>query len=369
MVTSVDHPDGGAYLTMHSYSLFSSADLVNWTDHGTALNIEDLEGYEPENEDWALWAPDMIYDDGKYYIIYPLRIKPRSDTDGGRDITQLGVAVSENPEGPYTVIQSSIEGNNIGIDPCVFRDDDGIVYIYHGPGRVGILKQNLIEFEEQLSNIDSDEEDTLKNDATFQAQWTGTATSKTYGSGNMMEAPWLHKRNGRYFYMYHTYYGSTVKDYEDDPTRRKSNLDYSYGDSPVGSFKYGGTLNGELGSGVYDYSNSLIQYYTGYNNNSYIAWRPNQSNHGGIVEFHGDDYLFYHTSALSSWVKSSFSSSGSWTMRSVCVDKIEYDQDDMPTTVKQTVTGVDAVKITQSYDIYLAEDVDFDNATVTPYEY
>ena len=67
MVTSVDLMEGGGYSTMHSYHTFSSADMVNWTDHGEVLHINDLiGGEEPESEDWALWAPDMIYRYGKY---------------------------------------------------------------------------------------------------------------------------------------------------------------------------------------------------------------------------------------------------------------------------------------------------------------
>jgi hypothetical protein len=43
MVTSIDHPNGGGYKTMHSYRAYSSEDMVNWTDHGEILHINDLE--------------------------------------------------------------------------------------------------------------------------------------------------------------------------------------------------------------------------------------------------------------------------------------------------------------------------------------
>ena len=84
MVTSVDHENGGGYSTMHKYHTFSSKDMVNWTDHGEVLNIYDVIGsnIEPEGEDWALWAPDMVYYEGKYYLYFPVRILYK---EGGYD--------------------------------------------------------------------------------------------------------------------------------------------------------------------------------------------------------------------------------------------------------------------------------------------
>jgi hypothetical protein len=43
-----------------------------------------------------------------------------------------------------------------------------------------------------------------------------------------------------------------------------------------------------------------------YKDKNYVPWRLYQSNHGGIVEYHGQEYLFYHTSALSSWRQDEF---------------------------------------------------------------
>ncbi|MEL7118286.1 MAG: family 43 glycosylhydrolase, partial [Bacteroidota bacterium] len=136
MVTSVDHEEGGGYATMHKYHTFSSADLVNWVDHGEVLNVWEVLGsnQEPENEDWALWAPDMIYHRGKYYLYFPIRIL-HTDTlrpNGGRVVTSyIAVAESESPDQKFTVINPKIEGTR-GIDPSVFIDDDGEKYLYFG---------------------------------------------------------------------------------------------------------------------------------------------------------------------------------------------------------------------------------------------
>ena len=98
-------------------------------------------------------------------------------------------------------------------------------------------------------------------------------------------------------------------------------------------------MNYELGVGVKNGPNL-----PGYD---YVPWRLTQSNHGGIVEYHGQEYLFYHTSALSSWRQDRFQGPGTWTQRSGCIDELIYRKDGSIVPVKQTIEGVAAVKINQ----------------------
>ncbi len=344
MVTSVDDPLKPTYNNMHTYHTFSTDDMVNWVDHGEVLSVYDVIGsdVEPEGEDWAIWAPDMIYENGKYYLYIPVRIL----IDGRNGAyTYTAVAVSDSPAERFEVIQTKIPDTK-GIDPSAFRDDDGEIYLYYGPRSMATLADNMIEFDSEIKTLEIDSEKVLANDEKFQNMWSGNAASPKKGSGNYMEAPWMHKRNGVYQFNYHTVYGSTVKGHTDNPERRKSNLDFSYGNSPWGPLKYGGTLNYELGKGVEGGPRDA---------NGNVPWRYTQSNHGAIVEFHGTDYLFYHTSALSSWRQDEFKAEGTWTQRSVCVDVIEYDENDLPLPVKQTVEGVAAVTVDQPFDVVLAK--------------
>ena len=121
---------------------------------------------------------------------------------------------------------------------------------------------------------------------------------------------------------------------------------YSVGDNPFGPFQYGGTLNYELGVNVAE--GPRID-----STKQYVPWRYMQSNHGGIVEYHGNEYLFYHTSALSSWRQDAFKGPGTWTQRSVCVDKIVYDKSGKIIPVQQTLKGVDPVMVNQPFEIVL----------------
>ena len=347
MVTSVDLDAGGGYSTMHSYRMFSSADMLNWVDHGEALHINDVISPEPEGEDWALWAPDMIYKDGLYYLYFPVNVREKGMQKA--KATWTGVAVSNDLAKPFKVIQERIPGTK-GIDPAVFRDDDGKIYLYYGSQSVAELKDNMIEFASPIKTIDVDSKKILKDEA-FQKMWTGKAKNKSYGGGIYMEGPWMHKHNGKYYFNYHTRYGSDIRGYEDDPTRRKSELGYSVGSSPWGPLEYGGTLNRELGVGV------------SFPDGSQVSWRYTQSNHGGVVEYHGKDYLFYHTSALSSWRQDAFKAEGTWTQRSVCVDEIVYDANDKPQPVKQTIVGVTPVVVDQPFEVKITKEVESTGGT------
>lgn len=325
MVTSVDHEHGGGYSTMHKYHTFSSADMVNWVDHGEILNVWDVLGSatEPEGEDWALWAPDMVYHEGKYYLYFPVRklfTEHGYDEQKRRTESYIAVAVSDSPDKRFTVINEKIEGTR-GIDPSVFIDDDGEKYLYFGNHWGAKLKDNMKELEGEPIHMDVDDED-------------------------FMEAIWMHKRDNKYYVSYHSHYGKPIDpENPDDSERMKSTLDYGVSDNPLGPFKYGGIMNYELGVNVNEGPK--------YPGKEFVPWRVFQSNHGGIVEFHGNEYLFYHTSALSSWRQDSFQGPGTWTQRSVCIDLLEYDDKGNVVPVQQTLSGVEPVKIVQPYAIEL----------------
>lgn len=324
MVTSVDSQKGGGYSTMHCYHTFSSPDMVHWTDHGEVLNIWDVIGKdkEPPGEDWALWAPDMVYYGGKYYLYFPVRILYTKHGYGEKSRktgAYIAVAVSDAPDKRFKVINPKIKGTK-GIDPAVFIDDDGQKYLYYGNHFGAKLKDDMTEIENPVHMDVSDK--------------------------HFMEAIWMDKRDGKYYVSYHTHYGKPVDpEKPDDPNRLKSHLDYGIGSSPFGPFKHMGTMNYELGVNV--------QNGPKYPGRNYAPWRLTQSNHGGIVEFHGKTYLFYHTSALSSWRQDDFKAEGTWTQRSVCIDELKYNPDGTIIPVQQTVDGVNPVNIDQPFEIVL----------------
>jgi arabinoxylan arabinofuranohydrolase len=328
MVTSVDSENGGGYSTMHNYHTFSSSDMVNWTDHGEVLNIADVRpsNVDIQKEKWALWAPDMIYRHGRYFLYFPVRILyPDSLNQNGKPVVKsyIGVAESSSLDKPFKVIKSKIEGTQ-GIDPAVFGDDDGSLYLLWGQEKMARLKENMMELD-------------------------GKVTTLELGTNRFMEAIWMHKRENKYYISYHTKYGNKIDpNNPDDPARDKSEIAYSVSDSPFGPYTYGGVVNYELGVNVENGPK--------YKDKNYVPWRLTQSNHVGMVEFHGKDYLFYHTSALSSWRQDNFKDMGTWTQRSVCVDLINFDSNGNILPVKQTIEGVAKVAINQPYEIMLQKE-------------
>lgn len=57
------------------------------------------------------------------------------------------------------------------------------------------------------------------------------------------------------------------------------------------------------------------------------------TSHGSVVEYKGDWYLFYHNKAIS----------GTGNLRSVCVDKLEFDENGKILMVEQTLDSVEPV--------------------------
>ena len=73
---------------MDGYHVFSTTDMVNWTDHGEFLHSRDVEWGRPEGG--FMWAPDAAYRNGKYYYYFP----HPSGTDWN-NTWKVGVGVSD----------------------------------------------------------------------------------------------------------------------------------------------------------------------------------------------------------------------------------------------------------------------------------
>lgn len=225
----ITHHDGSAWFSMPDYHVFSSEDLASWTDHGVILRQEDVPWGKPDA--YAMWAPDCVQKDGKYYFYFP--DAPAAGWGFG-----IGVAVADNPEGPFTPQQKPIEGV-VGIDPCVMIDDDGKAYIYwSGMGLRGCrLADNMLELEGEQVRLDEPLPEGFK------------------------EGPFAFKHNGRYYLTY--------------PWVRKDTeaLAYAMSDNPLGPFEYKGIIMKESPTGCWTNHHSLVEYkgewYLFYHHNDY----------------------------------------------------------------------------------------------------
>ena len=111
--------------------IYRSKDLVNWTLKGTVFT----EGNRPtfvesfDNAPARVWAPDINYVDGKYYLYYSMS-RWGSEWECG-----IGVATADSPEGPFTnhgkmFISSEMNTQN-SIDPF-FIEEGGKKYLFWG---------------------------------------------------------------------------------------------------------------------------------------------------------------------------------------------------------------------------------------------
>ncbi len=128
------------------FNVFSSPDLVHWTKHSHALDVENIAWAA-----YAVWAPSAIEKDGKYYLFFGANDIQSDDQRGG-----IGVAVSDRPEGPFkdAIGKPLIDAFHNGaqpIDQFVFRDDDGQHYLYYG----GWEHCNVVRLGGGLTSIES----------------------------------------------------------------------------------------------------------------------------------------------------------------------------------------------------------------------
>ncbi len=225
----VTHHDGSAWFSMPDYHVFSSEDLTHWTDHGVILRQEDVPWGNPTA--FAMWAPDCVCKDGKYYFYFP--DAPAEGMGFG-----IGVAVADHPEGPFTPEPQSIKGV-FGIDPCVLVDDDGEAYIYwSGMGLRGCrLSEDMLELDGEQVRLD-----------------------ESLPAG-FKEGPFVFKRNGIYYLTY-PWVRSNVEA-----------LAYAVSDSPLGPFEFKGVFMDESPTGCWTNHHSFVEYkgqwYLFYHHNDY----------------------------------------------------------------------------------------------------
>ena len=218
------------WFCMADYHVFSSENLTDWIDHGMIVSQNKVAWVDSTS--YSMWAPDCIERNGKYYFYFPAN-KKVADANGRKGFG-VGVAVADQPEGPYIPLPEPIKGVN-GIDPNVFVDKDGQAYIYWAMGNIVVakLKDNMTELASEPQIIANLPQKGLK------------------------EGPFLFERNNIYYL--------TIPHVENKIER----LEYAIGDNPMGPFKMAGVVMDE----------SPVNCWT---------------NHQSFVEYKGQWYLFYH---------------------------------------------------------------------------
>jgi len=160
------------YATGRLINIMKSDNLVNWTAAGSAFTPETRPDFE---KDAGLWAPEIVYFNGKYVLYYTLSKNMGWLTNG------IGVAVSDKPEGPFIDKGEILRANKIGVVNSIdqfFIEDSGKKYLFWGSLN-GIYAIEL-----------SDDGLSLKKGA-----------EKIQVAGDIYEGTMIHKR-GRFYYLF-----------------------------------------------------------------------------------------------------------------------------------------------------------------------
>ena len=232
--------DESTWFNMNNWRVYSTNDMVNWTDHGVVLTYKDFEWGKGD-----AWAAQCVEKNGKFYLYVPLISKIN-----GRPA--IGVAVGDTPLGPFydplgkPLVQSEEYGD---IDPTVFIDDDGQAHMYWGNPQLKYVKLNedMISYSGSIVNVPMLEESFGKRDGDPKRP------------SKYEEGPWLYKREGIYYLIWP---GGPLPEF----------IGYSTSKSPSGPWKYAGIIMPAEGKAF--------------------------TNHPGVIDFRGKTYFFYHNGAL-----------------------------------------------------------------------
>src|ERR1700710_2172959 len=95
ILSTMGHGRAG-WFNMADYHVFSSANLTDWTDHGVIVSQNKVAWVD--SNAYAMWAPDCIERNGKYYFYFPAPVRAGSGLGRG---SMVGVAIADKPFGPF----------------------------------------------------------------------------------------------------------------------------------------------------------------------------------------------------------------------------------------------------------------------------
>lgn len=161
--------------------IHESKDLIHWQLISHPLNRTDLLDMKGNVDSGGVWAPDLSYADGLFWLVYT-DVKV---TEGAfKDCTNY-LTTAENIRGPWS---DPIKLNGVGFDASLFHDDDGRKYLlqmewdhreYHHPFNGIKLTEYSVSEQRLLPQ-------------TARIIYTGTDVKLT-------EGPHLYKLKGQYY--------------------------------------------------------------------------------------------------------------------------------------------------------------------------
>ena len=231
---------------MYDWLLWSTTDMVNWTEHGAVASLKEFSWRSRDNGAWAI---QTVTRNGKYYLYAPLH---------GHGI---GVLVADSPYGPFRdplgkpLVWQKEHWDDI--DPSVWIDDDGQAYMYWGNPHTYCVKLNedMISTKGDIYVLNPQDgvmRPVNEEGAKINLRVPGHEKA-SWAVNNYQEGPWFYKRNGHYYMGYAS-------------TCCPEGLGYAMSNGPMGPWKF---------------KNYLM-----------APTERDRGNHPGICDFKGHSYLF-----------------------------------------------------------------------------
>lgn len=107
-------------------SCYSSKDLMNWKYEGVALAANTIDSTHDLHASKVIERPKVIYNKTTGKFVMWMHI----DAADYR-YARSGVAVSNNPTGPFEYVRSERPNGNMARDMTIFQDDDGKAYHFY----------------------------------------------------------------------------------------------------------------------------------------------------------------------------------------------------------------------------------------------
>ena len=305
---------GNGYGDIKSLVVFSTADMVNWTFHGT-IDVGKL----CSSWGWrfaASWAPSVVRrttaDGQDEFFLY-------FANSGG----SIGVLKASSPVGPFTspLKKPMIDGDTPGVKPCNWIFDPGAVVDEQGQGWIAFGGGDPQPSGSKLWPGNS-------RIARLNADMTGLD-----GAAVLMPAPYLFEASelniigGRFVYTYNTSWSdrddwNSFAERNGQPAPSTCSMCYMVSDTPLDPDSW--TYRGE---------------YVPNEGNFGMGWG---NNHTHLHKFKGKYYLLYHSTLLEQSMKEAGAMDGEASgYRSIGIDEVRVSESTQ-TLGKMTLTRTGA---------------------------
>ncbi|MEV6366934.1 family 43 glycosylhydrolase [Micromonospora musae] len=323
------------YGDINQITVISSADLVNWTDHGE-IQVAGPNGVAPFTGN--SWAPGMakkvVNGQEKFFLYY---------ANGGGS---SNVITGDSPLGPWTSERTSalINGGTPGaedvawkFDPAPLVDDDGQEYLYFGGGPASTSLPPVERFN---------------NPKNLRAIKLGDDMVSTEGSAVVVDAPvafeagHVFKREGKYYFSYSSHFGGN---------------DFGGNQPRVPGYPGGGQIGYLISDDPMSWPKETYAGVLFPNQSQFFGTGTGGNNHQSVFEFEGKYYFTYHAPTLNKRIN------GNTTQgyRSPHLQELTFNPDGTIQQVVGTYAGVDQVRDFDPYRVFEAETLGWSKGIAT----